>query len=337
MTFEGLGQMRRREFIILFGGTAASSVAWPLATARAQQKSIPVIGYLHFGSPSYRPAPDNFLKGLAEIGYFEGKNVILEYRWAEGHYERSSTLAAELVSRDVDLIAAFGPPLAHAAKDATRTIPIVFEVGNDAVEAGLVESLSRPGGNVTGFNILFTQLTPKLLDLMLELLPQAKVVGLLVNPNSPTAAPMIRDTEQAARAKGVQLPLLKASTAEGIEAAFATLGDLRADAVIVGTDPFFGTRATQLVGNAARARIPAIYFGLGFVSAGGLIGYGASTAAVYRRMGVYAGRILKGEKPADLPVQQPTQFDLAINLKTANALGISVPLSLLSRADEVIE
>jgi putative ABC transport system substrate-binding protein len=326
--------MKRREFIFGVGGAAASSVAWPLA-ARAQP--VPVIGYLHFARPSYEPRPETFLKGLEETGYIEGKNVALEYRWAEGHYERSSALAAELVSRNVDLIAAFGPPLAGAAKDATRTIPVVFEVGNDAVEAGLVDSLSRPGGNVTGLNILFTQLTPKLLDLMTELLPRAKVFALLVNPNSPTAAPTIRDAEQAARAKGVQLPLLKASTAEEIDAAFAGLDALRADAVIVGADPFFGSRTAQLIGNAARARIPAIYFGSRFVAAGGLIGYGANIAAVYRRMGVYAGRILKGEKPADLPVEQPTQFDLVINLKTAGALGIAVPPSLLARADEVIE
>jgi putative ABC transport system substrate-binding protein len=327
--------MRRREFI-LGVGSAASSVVWPW-TARAQQKPAPVIGYLHFAGPSYAPAPATFLRGLEEAGYVEGRNVTLEYRWAEGRYDRSSALAAELVGRNVDLIAAFGPPLARAAKDATKTIPIVFEVGNDAVEAGLVDSLARPGGNITGLNILFTQLTPKLLELMSELLPQAKVVALLVNPNSPTAAPMIRDTGEAARAKGIELPLLKASTESEIDAAFATLGDLRADAVIVGADPFFGTRSTQLIGQAARAKIPAIYFSNGFIVKGGLISYGASLADVYRRMGIYAGRILKGEKPAGLPVEQPTKFDLSINLKTAHALGIPVPLSLLLRVDEVIE
>jgi putative ABC transport system substrate-binding protein len=327
--------VKRREFILGVGG-AASSVVWPW-TARAQQKPSPVIGYLHFAGPSYVPAPASFLRGLEEAGYVEGRNVTLEYRWAEGRYDRSSALAAELVGRNVDLIAAFGPPLARAAKDATKTIPIVFEVGNDAVEAGLVDSLARPGGNITGLNILFTQLTPKLLELMSELLPQAKVVALLVNPNSPTAAPMIRDTGEAARAKGIELPLLKASTESEIDAAFAVLGDLRADAVIVGADPFFGTRSTQLIGQAARTKIPAIYFSDGFIVKGGLISYGASLADVYRRMGVYAGRILKGEKPADLPVEQPTKFDLSINLKTAHALGIPVPPSLLLRADEVIE
>jgi putative tryptophan/tyrosine transport system substrate-binding protein len=328
--------MKRREFILGVGGAAASSVVWP-STARTQQKPSPVIGYLHFAGPSYAPAPASFLRGLEEAGYVEGRNVTLEYRWAEGRYDRSSALAAELVGRNVDLIAAFGPPLARAAKDATKTIPIVFEVGNDAVEAGLVDSLARPGGNITGLNILFTQLTPKLLELMSELRPQAKVVVLLVNPNSPTAAPMIRDTGEAARAKGIELPLLKASTESEIDAAFATLGDLHADGVIVGADPFFGTRATQLIGQAARAKIPTIYFSEGFIVQGGLISYGASLVDVYRRMGVYAGKILKGEKPADLPVEQPTKFDLSINLKTAHALGISVPPSLLLRADEVIE
>lgn len=328
--------MRRREFIAVLGGMASSSVAWPLS-ARAQSKPLPVIGYLHFAGPSYEPRPETFLRGLEETGYIDGNNVILEYRWAEGHSELSSALAEELVRRNVDLIAAFGPPIARAAKNATRTIPIVFEVGNDAVEAGLVDSLSRPGGNVTGLNVLFTQLTPKLLDLMSELLPRARVFALLVNPSSPAAASTIRDAEQAARTKGVRLQLLKASTAEDIDAAFAAVGALGADAVIVGADPLFGTQTAQLVGNAARARIPAIYFGPRFVAAGGLIGYGANIAAVYRRMGVYAGRILKGEKPANLPVEQPTQFDLAINLNTAGALGIAVPSSLLARADAVIE
>jgi putative ABC transport system substrate-binding protein len=219
-------------------------------------------------------------------------------------------MAADLVGRKVDVIAAFGPPLARAAKDATSTIPIVFEVGNDAVEAGLVNSLARPGGNATGLSVLFTQLTPKLLELISEIVPEVRIVGLLVNPNSPTAEPTIRDAQEAARAKGVQLAILKASTESEIEAAFSALIDLRADAVIVGADPFLGNQRLQIVAQAAQRKIPAIYFSDGFTALGGLISYGASLAAVYRRMGVYAGKILKGEKPANLPVEQPTKLTI---------------------------
>jgi putative ABC transport system substrate-binding protein len=323
--------MKRRAFIALAG----SAAAWPFA-ARAQQKAMPVVGYLHFARPGM-PHQDAFLQGLQDTGYVAGQNVAIEYRWAEGQYDQSQAMAADLAGRKVDVIAAFGPPLARAAKDATSTIPIVFEVGNDAVEAGLVASLARPGGNATGLSVLFTELTPKLLELISELVPQAKIVGLLVNPNSPTAAPTIRDAEQGARAKGVQLAVLKASTAGEIDAAFARLTELRADAVIVGGDPFLGDQRLQLVAQAARSKIPAIYFSEGFTEFGGLISYGASLIAVYRRMGNYVGKILKGNKPADLPVEQPTKFSLSINLKTARALGLDVPPSLLARADEVIE
>jgi putative ABC transport system substrate-binding protein len=325
--------MRRREFIAALGGVAASV---PLA-ARAQQKAMPVVGYFHFAAPAYTPAASAFLQGLSETGYVEGQNVAIEYRWAEGQYDRLPAMAADLVGRKVDLIVAFGPPAARAAKSATSTIPIVFEVGNDAVEAGLVASLARPGGNATGLSILFTQLTSKRLELLCELIPQARTIALLVNPNSPTAAPSIRGAQEAANAKGVQLSILNASTESEIDTAFATFVNLRADGLIVAADPFFDTRREQLVTPAAQFRVPTIYFEREFSAAGGLISYGTSLPAVYRRMGIYAGRILKGEKPADLPVEQPTKFELIINLKTANALGLSVPPKLLFTADEVIE
>jgi putative ABC transport system substrate-binding protein len=325
-------KMRRREFVTLLGGAVA---AWPLAS-RAQ-KASPVIGYLHFATPGYTPAADTFLQGLKETGFIDKQNVEIEYRWAEGQYDRLAAMASDLVGRKVDLIAAFGPPPAHAAKSATSTIPIVFEVGNDAVEAGLVESLARPGGNATGLSILFTQLTPKRLELLCDLIPQARTIALLVNPNSPTAEPSIRGAQEAARAKGVQLSVLKAGTEIEIDAAFAAFVTLRADGLIIAADPFFDTRREQLVAPAAHRRVPTIYFEREFATNGGLISYGTSLSAVYRQMGVYAGRILKGEKPADLPVEQPTKFELVINLKTAKALDLNVPSHLLSTADEVIE
>jgi len=325
--------MKRREFMAFVGGAAASL---PLA-ARAQQTAMPVIGYFHFATPGYTPTAAAFLQGLQEAGYIEGKNVAIEYRWAEGHYDRLPAMAADLVGRKVDLIAAFGPPAARAAKNATPTIPIVFEVGNDAVEAGLVASLARPGGNATGLSILFTQLTSKRLELLCELIPQAGTIALLVNPNSPTAAPSIQGAQEAARAKGVQLSILNAGTEAEIDAAFATFVNVQADGLIVAADPFFDTRREQLVAPAARFRVPTIYFEREFSVAGGLISYGSSLPAVYRQMGIYAGRILKGEKPADLPVEQPTKFELIINLKTARELGLTVPPKLLFTADEVIE
>lgn len=327
--------MQRRFFLHL----AASTALLPFTAALAQQKPVPVIGYLHFTDAASAMAPlhDNFREGLKDTGFIIGQNVAVEYRWSGGKAERSPSIAAEIVARKVDVIAAFGPPLALAAKKATATIPIVFEVGNDAVEAGLVASLSHPGGNATGINVLFTQLAPKLLEVMGELLPQAKTFGLLVDAGSPTAGPTEKFAWQAAAAKGVRLVVLKASSPGEIEAAFASAVDMRADALVVGADPFFGTERPQLIAQAAAHKMPTIYFSNGFTEAGGLISYGANLGAVYRRMGVYVGRILKGEKPADLPVEQPTQFDLLVNLKTAKALGLSVPPSLLSRADEVIE
>jgi putative ABC transport system substrate-binding protein len=298
---------------------------------------MPVIGYLHFAKPEYTPNAAEFLQGLGERGFVEGRNVALEYRWAEGQYDRLPAMAAELVARKVDLIAAFGPPPARAAKNATSTIPIVFEVGNDAVEAGLVESLARPGGNATGLSILFTQLTPKRLELLCELSPGARTIGLLVNPKSPTAAPSIKGAEEAAAAKGVRLLTLNASTENEIDAAFAALATAKADGLIIAADPFFDTRRGQLVAPAAQFRVPTIYFEREFAAVGGLISYGSSLPAVYRQMGIYAAKILKGEKPSELPVEQPTKFELIINLKTAKAMGLTVPAKLMFTADEVIE
>jgi putative ABC transport system substrate-binding protein len=325
--------MKRREFITLIAGSAA---VWPLA-AYAQRGVIPVVGYLHFAEPTYVPNANDFLQGLNEAGFVEGKNVAFEYRWAGGHYDRLPALAAELVDLKVDLIAAFGPPPAKAAKNATSTIPIVFEVGNDAVEAGLVDSVARPGGNATGLSILFVQLTPKRLELLCDLVPDAKTIALLVNPNSPTAAPSIRGAPEAAKAKGVELLIVKATNENEIDAAFETAVTSNAGGLIVAADPFFDTRRQQLVATAARAKVPTIYFENEYVNAGGLMSYGSSLANVYRRMGNYAARILKGEKPAALPVEQPTTFQTAINLTTARELGITVPASLLFTADQVIE
>jgi putative ABC transport system substrate-binding protein len=324
--------MKRRQFVTLLGGAAA---AWSLA-AKAQGK-LPVIGYLHFATPDYQPAPASFLKGLAETGFIEGKDFSVSYRWAEGHYDRLPAMASELVGLEVDLIAAFGPPPAKAAKLATSRIPIVFEVGNDAVEAGLVNSLSRPGGNATGLNILYTQITAKRLELLSQLLPRAKNIALLVNPKSPTAEPSIRDAQAGARARGVQLAILNASNDDEIETAFSEFGKMQGDGLIVAADPFFDTRREQLPAAAARHKVPTIYFEPEFSTVGGLISYGTRLSSVYHQMGIYAGRILKGERPAALPVEQPTKFELAINLNTARALGIETPPELLSTADEVIE
>lgn len=246
-------------------------------------------------------------------------------------------MASELVGLGVDLIAAFGPPPAKAAKLATSTIPIVFEVGNDAVEAGLVKSLAQPGGNATGLNILYTQITAKRLELLCQMLPQAKNLTLLVNPKSPTAEPSIRNAQAGARSRGVQLSTLNASNDSEIETAFAEFGKTQSDGLIVAADPFFDTRREQLPAAAARHRVPTIYFEPEFSTVGGLISYGSRLSSVYRRMGTYAGRILKGEKPADLPVEQPTKFELAINLRAARELGIEIPRELIFTADEVIE
>jgi len=288
--------------------------------AEAQRKAMPVIGYLHFASPSLAPTPAVFLQGLRETGYVEGQNVAIEYRWAEGHYERLPALARDLVDSQVDVIAAFGPPAAHAAQSATVTIPIVFTVGTDPVADGLVASLAQPGGNLTGISVLAVELVPKRLELLTELVPQAKVVALLVNPTNPYTEPMIQDVQEAARAKRVQLPILKATTESEIDAAFATLASLHADALVTGDDTFFTSRREQIVALAARYAVPAIYQFREFTEAGGLLSYGPSLPEANRRAASYVARILQGAKPADLPVERAMKFELVINLKTAKAL-----------------
>jgi len=326
--------MLRRDVIALIGGAVA---AWPRAL-RAQQKAMPVIGYLVSGSPG--PSASNvaaFRQGLSETGYVEGKNVAIEYRWAEGSYDRLPALAANLVDLKVDVMVAAGAAVL-AAKAVTSTIPIVFFGGPaDPVGDGLVTSFARPGGNLTGFTILVTELMPKRLELLSELVPQAGVIALLVNPNSAAAERQMRDVQEAARAKGVQLSILKASTESEIDTAFASLVQRQAGALLVGADPFFNSRRENLVALSARFAVPAIYEWRDFTELGGLISYGPSQTGLWRQVGIYAGRILKGTKPADLPVQQPTRFELVINLKTAQALGLTVPPSILDRADEVIE
>jgi putative ABC transport system substrate-binding protein len=326
--------MRRRDFIILLAGPMGG---WPSAV-RAQQKAMPVIGWLNSGSPSpSAPLMSAFRQGLSETGYVEGQNVAIEYRGAEGSYDRAPALAADLVGHKVDVIASGGFLAAVAAKNATSTIPIVFAGVSDPVAAGLVASLARPGGNLTGFSPLQFELMPKRLELLTELVLQARVIALLVNPDDPRAEGLVRDLQEAARTKGVQLPVLKAAAEGEIDAAFASLVDLHAGALLVAPDPLFNSRREQLVALAAHHAVPAIYAWREHVLAGGLISYGASIAAGFRQAGIYVGKILKGAKPADLPVQQPTTFELVVNLKTAAALGLTVPPSILARADEVIE
>jgi putative ABC transport system substrate-binding protein len=325
--------MRRREFITVIGGAAA----WPMAT-RAQQPATPVIGFLHFGSSDLvKLQATSFSQGLKETGYVEGQNVRIEYRWAEGRYDRLPSLASDLVSRKVDLIAAFGPPCATAAKNATPTIPIVFTVGSDPVQDGLVTSLARPSGNLTGISMLAVQLVPKRLELLSELIPQARTFAMLVNLNNGYSERMVRDVEDAARAKGMPLSILTASTESEIDAAFAALGNLRIDALVIGDDPFFTAQRGQLVALASRYAVPATYQFREFAVVGGLASYGPSLNTASRDAGIYAGKILKGAKPSDLPVAQPIRFELVINLKTAKSLGLEIPPTLLARADEVIE
>jgi ABC-type uncharacterized transport system substrate-binding protein len=325
--------VKRREFITLLGGAAA---AWPLA-ARAQQPAMPVIGFL--GSESadaWASRVRAFQQGLAETGYVVGKNVTIEYRWAEDHKDRLPALAADLVRRRAAVIVANGPAVA-AAKTETATIPIVFQIGGDPIAAGLVKSLSRPGGNLTGVTSLSAELGPKKLQLMHEVLPTATVIAALVNPSGPNAVTDARDFQTAARALGVKLHVLHASTPPEIEPAFASLGQLRARGLVIGTDAFFNTQVERLAELSARHAMPTVFQFREFATAGGLMSYGPDATERSLQVGIYTGRILKGEKPADLPVQQATKFELILNLKTARALGLTVPLPLLARADEVIE
>jgi putative ABC transport system substrate-binding protein len=318
----------------LVASLAVIIAAWPLA-AGAQQKAMPVIVYLGAGSPA--SSVTHFRQGLSETGYVEGQNVAIEYRWAEGSYDRLPAMAADFVGRKVDLIVTSGgSSAALAAKSATSTIPVVFETG-DPVAFGLVASLARPGGNLTGLSYLAFELMAKRLELLSELVPQARVIALLVNPNNPNAERIMRDVQEAARAKGLQLPILKAGTETEIDAAFATHVQRQAGALVVGPDLSFVIRREQLMALASRHAVPAIYWSREWVASGGLISYGPSVPAIYRQLGVYAGKILNGARPADLPVQQPTKFELVVNLKTAKALGLTIPPSLLLRADQVID
>jgi len=327
--------MKRRKFITLLGGAVA---AWPLA-ARAQQSAMPVIGFLNARSlRSDSRLVTAFHQGLGETGYVQGQNVAIEYRWAEGYNDRVLALAAELVRRQVAVIVATGGNIvALAAKAATSTIPIVFTTGGDPVLMGLVTSLNRPGGNITGISALTGLLGAKRLEILHELVPKAAMIGVVMNPTNPSAEAYARELQEAARSRGQQIHILNASTDGEIDIAFASLVQLRAGAVLIVTDTFFTGWRDQLVALAARYAIPAIYDIRDFAAAGGLISYGTNFADLYRQAGLYAGRILKGEKPADLPVVQPTKFDLVINLNTAKALGLDIPPTLLARADEVIE
>src|SRR5436190_5777552 len=325
--------MRRRDILVLLGGALAAS---PFGV-RAQ-KAMPMIGFLASGSPvSLAGFIAAFNRGLSETGHVDGQNVAIEYRLTEGRYDQLSALIADLVERKVDVIAVIGTPTARSAKSTTSTVPIAFVIGDDPVASGLVASLSRPGGNLTGISTLNIELHPKRLELLAELVPQARVVALLVNPTGPQTERIIRQAQETARAMRLQLHVLEASTESEIDRAFATLDQLYVDALVSSSDPFFTSRREQLVARAARSAVPAIYQWREFTAAGGLISYGPSISTAYRELGIYAGRILKGAMPADLPVQQSVQVEMIVNLKTAKALGLTVPPSILARADEVIE
>jgi putative ABC transport system substrate-binding protein len=324
--------MKRRQFIAVLGGAAA----WPLRLC-AQQSAMPVIGFLSPASPErYSHIVAAFRKGLGETGYVEGQNVAIEYRWAKGQYDLLPALTADLVTRQVAVLVTGGSQAAQTAKSATATIPIVFNV-TDPVGQGLAHSLSRPGDNATGVNVLAAELGPKRFELLRDLVPKAVSIAFLVNPSSPVATFQIAELQEVAGAAGVQVQILKAASEDEISAALAELLPQRANAMIVAADPLFNDRRDQLVALAAHYAIPTIYEWREYVDAGGLVSYGASLKDTFRQLGLYAGRILKGAKPADLPIEQPTKFELVINIKTAKALGITVPPNVLARADEVIE
>jgi putative tryptophan/tyrosine transport system substrate-binding protein len=326
--------MRRREFITLLSGAAAG---WPFA-ARAQQAAMPVVGFLNPASPDgYAPFVAAFRQGLREAGYVEGQNVAIEYRWAEGDYDRLPMLVADLVRRKVTVIAATSSPAARAAKAATSTVPIVFTTGDDPIKLGLVASLNRPGGNVTGVTNLLVDLGSKQLGLLREVAPGTTAIAVLTNPNFPGTERQLKDVEAAAQVLGVQLIVLRASTEPEIETAFATMARQSGVALLVGADPFFLERRDHIVALTARHAIPAMYPLREFAVAGGLMSYGTDFADSYRQTGIYTGRIVRGEKPADLPVQRSTKFEFVINFKTAKALGLAVPNSMQLLADEVIE
>jgi len=326
--------MKRRAFISLLGGVVA---AWPL-TARAQQPAMPVIGFLNGASPDgYAPYVAAFRQGLKEAGYVDGQNATIEYRWAEGHYDRLPALAADLIQRKVTVIAATTTPAAQAAKAATSTVPIVFTTGGDPIKLGLVASLNRPGANVTGVSNLLVELGSKQLGLLRELVPPTTAIATLMNPNFSGTESQLGDVEAAARMLGLQLIVLRASTDREIDIAFATMAQQGGGALVLGVDPFFLERRDHIVTLAARHAIPAIYPVRDFAVAGGLMSYGTDFADSYRQAGIYAGRIVRGEKPADLPVQRSTKFEFVINFKTAKVLGLAVPNAMQLLADEVIE
>jgi len=324
--------MKRREFITLFGGAAV----WPFAS-RAQQAALPVIGFLSSASrDAYASRVRAFGQGLAETGYVEGKNVAIEYRWAEGKYDQLPALAADLVRRRVSVIVA-NSPAAVAAKAATTTIPIVFDSGTDPVKLGFVASLNRPGGNLTGVSNLNLELGPKRLELLHELVPAATVIALLVNPDNPGAEAVSREMQAAARSVGLKLHVLHARTEREFTTVFEAISELKAGALVISTDPFFISQSAQLAALSLRNRVPTIFEYREFAAAGGLISYGGHPTEPYRLMGIYTGRVLKGENPAELPVQQSAKLELIINIKTAKVLGLTVPPTITTSADDVIE
>ena len=327
--------MRRRDLINFFAGAIAG---FP-SVAHAQRKAVPTVGFLHsLSAVSSAQVLDAFRGALSEAGYREGQNVAIEYRWAEGKYDLLPGLAADLVSRGVDVImTGGGTPSAVAAKQATSTIPIVFALPSDPIGSGLVASWARPAGNATGISAISLELNAKRLELLADLVPRSRLIALLVNPNFQMTETIVRDVQEAARTKGLPLHIVTAGSASEIEAAFAALAELHADALIVGPDPFFYEQRQQIATFASRLAVPAIYELDGFVAAGGLISYGTSLTGVYRQTAAYVGRILAGAKPADLPVQQPTKFDLVLNITTAKALGLTVPPSITARVTAVIE